>query len=153
LFLYKGFSRREDIALNLAGFFALGVAVCPMYAMKGYIPHSNTLHFTFAVLLFACMAYTAIWCKDDTLQWLPNPARRQYYRRLYNIIAFLMMIFPLTAFVLAVVSHSLQRYIFLAEAAGIWAFAAYWWTKSRELTESEAEIRALTGNLPPPSLP
>jgi hypothetical protein len=40
LYLYKGFSRREDVALNLAGAFALGVAVCPMYAQAGYIAFS-----------------------------------------------------------------------------------------------------------------
>jgi hypothetical protein len=150
LFLYKGFSRREDNALNLAGLCALGVAICPMYAQMGYIPLSNRLHGFFAVLLFACMAYTAIWCKDETLRWLPNPDRRAYYRRLYNIIALVMVLFPLIALALAVFSNSLQRYVFWAEWVGIWAFAAYWWTKSRELAESEAEIRAVTGRLTPP---
>ena len=30
LFLYKGFSKREDLALNFAGAFSVGVALCPM---------------------------------------------------------------------------------------------------------------------------
>src|SRR5262249_16287274 len=75
LYLYKGFSRGEDVALNLAGACALGVAVCPMYAQTGYIPFSNVLHYTFATLLFICMAYTAIFCHDGTLRWLADPDR------------------------------------------------------------------------------
>jgi hypothetical protein len=44
----------------------------------------------------------------------------------------------------------MQRYVFWIEAAGIWAFAAYWLTKSRELKESEVEIKAVTGTLTQP---
>jgi hypothetical protein len=151
LYLYKGFSRREDVALNLAGAFALGVAVCPMYAQTGYIPSSNLLHYTFAVLLFICMAYTAIFCHSETLRWLEDPARRAHYRRVYYVIGWFMGLFPLVGLLLAVFFDAVQRHIFWIEAAGIWAFAAYWYVKSRELEESEAEVKAVTGNLTPPS--
>ena len=59
-----------------------------------------------------------------------------------------MVLSPLIALVLAVFSDSLQRYVYWAEFAGIETFAAYWFVKSRELTESEAELRALAGKLP-----
>ena len=150
LYLYKGFSRRENIALNLAGLFALGVALCPMYAQTGYVPFSNILHFTFAVLLFICMAYTAIFCSDDTLQWIKDPTRRARYWAAYRIIGWFMGLFPLVGLALALSVHAVQNYVFWIEAAGIWAFAAYWLTKSRELKESEVEIRAVTGTLPQP---
>ena len=133
LYLYKGFSTREDIALNLAGLCALGVAVFPMYSETGYIPFSNILHFSFAILLFVCMAYTAIFCHEDTLQFVADPDRRKHYKVAYHIIGLFMGLFPLTGLILAVMSGAIQRQVFWIEAAGIWAFAAYWFTKSREL--------------------
>jgi hypothetical protein len=145
LFLYKGFSRGEDWALNLAGVFALGVAVCPMYAETGYIPVSNVLHFTFAILLFICMAYAAIFCHEETLRWIKNPNRRAHYKLAYHIIGWFMGLFPLVGLILAVFFGAVQRHVFWIEAAGIWAFAAYWFTKSRELKESQIERQVLTG--------
>jgi hypothetical protein len=121
-----------------------------MYAQTGYIPFSNILHFTFAVLLFLCMAYTAIFCTQDTLQWIADPERRARYRATYRIIGWFMALFPLIGLALALYFHAMQRYVFWIEAAGIWAFAAYWLTKSRELKESEVEIKAVTGTLTQP---
>jgi hypothetical protein len=153
LFLYKGFSSREDIALNLAGLFALGVALCPMYAQAGYIPFSNVLHFTFAVLLFICMAYAAIFCHEETLRWVKDANRRARYKVAYHVIGWFMGLFPLVGLILAVFFGAVQRHLYWIEFAGIWAFAAYWFTKSWELKESEMEMEALTGRLPqsPPS--
>lgn len=153
LYLYKGFSKREDVALNLAGLFALGVALCPMYAEADYIPFSNVLHFTFAVLLFICMAYTAIFCHEETLRWVANKNRRVRYKVAYHVIGWFMGLFPLVGLALAVFFGAVQRHVFWIEAAGIWAFAAYWFTKSRELKESQVEMKAATGTLtqPPPS--
>jgi hypothetical protein len=54
------------------------------------------------------------------------------------------VLFPLIALLLALFSNSLQRYTYWAEFAGIETFAAYWFVKSRELTESEADLRAVT---------
>jgi hypothetical protein len=143
LYLYKGFSRREDIALNFAGLFALGVAVCPMYAEAGYIPFSNVLHFTFAVLLFICMAYAAIFCHEETLQWVKDANLRARYKVIYHVIGWFMGLFPLVGLILAVFLGA-ERHVFWIEAAGIWAFAAYWFTKSRELKNVEMEVVAGT---------
>jgi hypothetical protein len=153
LFLYKGFSRREDIALNPAGLFALGVALCPMYAQAGYIPFSNVLHFTFAVFLFMSMAYAAIFCHEETLRWVKDANRRRRYKIAYHVIGWFMGLFPLVGLILAVFFGAVQRHLYWIEFAGIWAFAAYWFTKSWELKESEVEMEALTGSLPqrPPS--
>jgi hypothetical protein len=145
--MYKGFSKREDVALNCAGVFALGVAVCPMYVQAGYIPFSNVLHVAFAVLLFMSMAFTAIFCHEETVRWITDPARRARYRAAYHVIGWFMALFPVIGLVLAYFFGAVQRNVFWIEAAGIWAFAAYWLTKSRELKESEAEIRAVTGTL------
>lgn len=155
LFMYKGFSRWENIFLNLAGAFAVGVAMFPMFPQPGYFPFLDGLHlhYTFALLLFACMACTVIFCYRTTLRWVEDPNRRARYRMAYRVIAVLMVLFPLVAFVLAELSGGLQRYVYWAEFAGIWTFAAYWFTKSFELSESEGEVKALLASLKPPSKP
>lgn len=150
LYLYKGFSKREDVALNFAGLFALGVALCPMYYETNYIPFSNRLHFGFAILLFICMAYTAIFCHNDTLRWVADPNRRVRYKIAYHVIGWFMGLFPLVGLVLAVLFDAVHRQVYWIEAAGIWAFAAYWFTKSRELEESQLEMKVATGRLQPP---
>jgi uncharacterized membrane protein len=150
LYLYRGFSRREDVVLNFAGLFALGVALFPMYHETNYIPFSNVLHFSSAILLFICMAYTAIFCHEETLRWVTDKNRRLRYKVAYHIIGWFMGLFPLVGLVLAVMFGAVQRHVFWIEAAGIWTFAAYWFTKSRELKESQVEIKAATGRLTQP---
>lgn len=141
LYLYKGFSSRENIALNLAGLCALGVALCPMRVEPGYIPSSNILHFTFAVLMFICMAYTAIFCHNETLRWVRDADRRLRFKTAYYIIGWFMGLFPLTGIILAKSVDAVGQQVFWIEAAGTWAFAAYWFTKSLELKESEVELK------------
>jgi hypothetical protein len=147
LYLYKGFSKRENCALNVAGICALIVAVFPMYAEAGYIPLSNYVHFTAALILFACMAYTAIWCHDDTLKMMPDARLRKRYRHLYNIVGWFMALFPVIGLIAAMSLQAVQRQTFWIEAAGIWAFAAYWFIKSQELKTSEADMKAATGTM------
>jgi hypothetical protein len=99
------------------------------------------------------MAYTAIFCHEETLRWLQDPNARSHYRRAYRIIGFFMILFPAIGFVLAVIFGAEQRHIYWIELAGIWTFAAYWITKSIELRQSQAEIKAVTGQPPPPPKP
>lgn len=151
LYLYKGFSWREDWALNIAGVSAVAVAMCPMYAETGYIPSSNILHFSFAGLLFLCMAYTAVFCHDETLRWLKDEKARVRYRRAYQAIGFFMILFPAIGFALALIFDAEQRHTYWIELAGIWTFAAYWIAKSIELRQSQAEMKVVTGQSPPPT--
>ena len=151
LFMYKGFSWWENKFLNFAGAFAVGVALFPMFPQPGYFPFFDGLHlhYTFALLLFACMACTVIFCYRSTLRWIADKNVRARYRSTYRVIAGLMVFFPLVAVVLAELSGGLQRYIFWAELAGIWTFAAYWFTKSLELSNSEGELKLLLATLTP----
>lgn len=154
LFLYKGFSRWENRFLNFAGAFAVGVAMFPMFPQPGYFPFFDGLHlhYTFALLLFGCMACTVIFCYRATLQWVADLKRRALYRMVYRVIAGLMVLFPLVAVVLNELSGG-HRYVYWAELAGIWTFSAYWFVKSLELSRSEGELKALLANLPAPPRP
>jgi hypothetical protein len=71
LILYKGFSKKEDRALNLAGVMALGVAFFPMSAGKCnncVSWDSSKVHFLLACILFTSMAFVALFCTKESLQ-------------------------------------------------------------------------------------
>jgi hypothetical protein len=61
-----------------------------------------------------------------------------------------MLLSPIAALVLTIVTNASSRIIFVAEAFGVWSFAAYWWVKSQEMALSGAEKRALEGKIAPP---
>src|SRR5262245_10147984 len=62
LYLYKGYSTLENILLNLAGGFAVGVAMIPCNCWPTAIGASSTLHGFVAVSFFLCMAAVCLFC-------------------------------------------------------------------------------------------
>lgn len=63
------------------------------------------------------------------------------------IIGLAMIASPAIAFALTVLARQYSSYTFIAEAVGILAFGTYWLTKSRELSITQAERKALRGEL------
>ena len=132
LYLYKGFSNKENWALNIAGICALGVAIFPTQSKFG-------IHGIFAIVLFLCIAFVAIWCTQETLEYLASKEQQKRFKRVYNTLGLLMVASPASAAVLTLMFNNPSSYTFFVEAAGVLAFAAFWWTKSRELAFSDAE--------------
>ena len=147
LHLYKGFSKQENIALNLAGFFAVGVALIPMEWGCGDVCKKITLHGICAISLFLCIAYVCIFRASDTLRLLKNKVLQARYRRIYTLIGVGMVLSPLIAVLMTVIFRQFESYTFFAEAAGIWIFASYWLVKSYELSSTNAERRVLRGKI------
>ena len=139
--LYRGFSTRENWTLNLAGIFAIGVALFPMEWDCGDACRKFSLHGFFAVSLFLCMAYVCIRCASETLHLLKNPSIEDRYRKIYKWLGIGMIIAPIIAWVLTVVFR--HAYVFIIEFVGIAIFAAYWLVKSHELKSTEPEIKIL----------
>jgi len=145
LYLYKGFTAKENIALNLAGLFAIGVARFPMaWGCGDDCPKINAHGFC-AVALFLCIAFVCMRCSRDTLKLITDDQKQNSFRLRYRIIGVIMIASPLTAFILSLLAFDIHKYVFFIEASGIWAFALFWWTKSSELSQSSAELRALHG--------
>jgi len=143
LYLYKGFSNKENVLLNVAGFGGLGVALFPMGhtcgATSGWVPIAHTVS---ALTAFFCLALVAWFCTKQSLPLLPNDERRAFYQWRYKVISVCMGAFPAAA--AAIVWFFGQNYVvFAVEAAGLIAFGAYWLTKGQEFAESDAEMRAL----------
>ena len=149
LYLYKGYSNKENVALNLAGMFAALVALLPTAAGGQPSGLISKLHATSAVLFFLCIAYVSLARSRDTLPLLP-PARRRRYDRLYKSTGWAMILSPAAAVVLSLpflASTQVNTVKFWVEALAVWAFAAYWIVKTGEMRESTAERRALDAEL------
>ena len=145
LYLYKGFTDRENIALNLAALFAIGVAYFPMSWNCGSDCPNGNLHGTCAFALFACLAYVALFRSRDTLPALQDPALERRYRNLYSITSALMLFSPVAAIVLHALFQKYNALTFFLELCGIYAFALFWLIKSLEMSHSQAEEQALRG--------
>ena len=150
LYLYKGFSNKENIALNLAGVFAALVALLPTAAADQPRGLISTLHMASAVSFFLCIAYVSLARSGDTLPLVVSEHRRRRYERLYKSTGWAMIASPAAAVVLSLAFKSSRRVdtlTFWVEALAVWSFAAYWIIKTGEMRESTAERRALDAEL------
>lgn len=148
--LYKGFTCRENMVLNVAGAFAAGVALFPMGKIVIYERITSkgtnlTLHGLCAVLLFVCMFYVAVWGKRRTLRLMKDPPRR-YFTYAYNTIAGAMVCFIVIGMALNLLfgntgDKAKDSTIFFVEAAGVWVFAAFWAVKTYEMVLLNRKVR------------
>lgn len=157
LYLYKGFSRAENWALNLAGALAVGVALVPTSPRcgEGTIT-APSLHGIFAVLFFLSIAYVAVFRASDTLSLVRDARRARGFREVYRALGALMVVAPLSAVGLGVAVRRGTTggpMLFLAESLAVLTFAAYWLVKSREMSETDAERLALDRELARVSAP
>ena len=149
LYLYKGFTEKENYALNAAALFAIGVASFPMKwtcdGCGGWTPHGFC-----AIGLFACLVYVVWFRSSDTLPYLPPGESPKKFARWYALIGLFMAASPLIALVTNWVFGE-KWFVILVETLGVWAFAAYWYGKSKELKLSHATRMALAGAMPSPA--
>jgi hypothetical protein len=149
LYLYKGFSTKENVALNLAGIFAVLVAVLPTAATASDGGFVSMLHGTSAVLFFLSIAYVSLFRSRDTLGLLP-PAKQAQYARRYLWTGLAMIASPLAAVGLSFALEPASRFrtmVFWSETVAVWTFAVYWIIKTGEMRLSEAEKRTLNAGL------
>lgn len=149
LYLYRGFSRAEDWALNLAGFCVVGVAWIPTDP-PGSPARLLTWHGGLAVAFFLCIAFVCITRASDTLSLIRDTGEARRFRRIYQGLGWAMVVAPISAAVLGSVLRTTEGpnpTVFFVEAAGVWVFATYWFVKSRELAKTRAAELALEGKL------
>lgn len=142
LILYRGYSRGEDRALDLAGVAALLVAFVPTdrREVPGVAaPHfwSGLVHLGAAAAFFALIAYVCVFRSGDTLK-LMDEERRRPYRSTYRLLGAAMLAVPAAAWAVRYLpGATAYPYVFFAELAGILVFAAFWLVKSREIAALE----------------
>ena len=149
LYLYKGFSTKENVALNLAGVFALLVALLPSAGPSADPGLVSMLHKISAVLFFVCIAYVSLFRSRDTISLLPKE-KQGLYAGAYLATGLAMFASPFAAVILSFALEPTSRFrtlIFWVEAFAVWAFAVYWIIKTREMRVTKAEKRALDAEL------
>jgi hypothetical protein len=140
LFLYKGYSRFEELALDFAAIFLIGVALVPMCGSGvGQCPSLSFLHGWFAIAFFILIALVAIFDSFSGLREAQDPTRQGRYRLWYLATGAGMIALPGLAFVLHYFLGRADTLTFWVELAGIYAFAFYWSTKTRELRKTVAD--------------
>jgi hypothetical protein len=157
LYLYKGFSKAENVLLNLAAVFGVIVAIVPEnlddYQVKtceglrelaqrqeGAFPW----HYVAAVSMFVCLALVCWTCATRTLKYLPSQEKslERSFRWSYLVIGAFMVGFPAVGVIFNDFLRA-ESLVFFIELAGIWTFAAYWTVKSIELMISRADAQKL----------
>ncbi len=147
LYLYKGFTKLENVLLNAAGALAVGVAVFPMAWPPSDSAAAFSLHGACAVLAFVCLAVVAWVTPERSLRLMEDEAKRRRYRAFYRAVAIFMFVFPIVAWVTAAFLGITGKWIFVMEALGLLGFLGYWVAKSLEMSETQAEGKALRGLL------
>lgn len=144
LIMYKGFSVAEDRMLDVAGIFAICVALFPS-------GDPLRLHGVSAISMFACLFYVVRSAARRTLEESRKSglSEKDYhlYRRTYSTIAWLFIILPMIAALPWLTNREYQAILYV-EWAAIWVFACYWVVKSRELFRSSLDEKAAAGVIP-----
>lgn len=150
LYLYKGFSVFENRWLNLAGTFAILVAMlptkdgcqCPCDTFTTRLAHGVCAVLFFATIVFVCRRSAA-----ETLPLLKDEARNNWYSKWYRALGVAIIVLPL---LISVFTLLVQRGLapenrtigLVAETLAIWTFALYWYRKGQEIEEIRAQDAA-----------
>lgn len=150
LYLYRGFSKGENIALNLAGIFAAGVALLPnaafdstvermdIFSLTPIAPHTHHLHVVCAVSFFLSIAYVCMFRAKDSLRLIDDDTVAARYRRIYTFFGILMVVAPAIVAGLAYFHQQIlenkTNVVFFVEAGAVWVFSAYWLVKTCEFS-------------------
>jgi hypothetical protein len=144
LYSYKGFSVRENVALNIAGIFAVLTALNP--CVCGDPGRSPSIHGVSAVSFYLAMAYVCLRCAPETLELSDDNKFKATFSRLYRIIGWSLIASPVLAVLASFFLNQFDKKQFFIETLGLLTFAAYWLVKSREMSRTEAEKQAVAGN-------
>lgn len=139
LFLYKGYTRRENQALNLAGVCAPLAALFPMNPAGDCAADAAgfSWHGAFAVGFFLAIAYVCVCLyRDDATDAMPPARRRRYHAvsrtcggvMLACIGAALLYNFLMPAAIKA--AWCSRSVVFWLEAVAVAAFSVHWFFKS-----------------------
>jgi hypothetical protein len=136
LYFYKGYSAKEDWALDVAGLAAAAIASFPMDWPPGAgATWVGTVHYSSATAFFLAIAFVCLFCSGDTLAALKDERRRGRFRRIYAALGIAMVAVPLAVLVLPFGSFVVLG----IEVGGIWIFSLFWLVKSREIALIEAQ--------------
>lgn len=145
LYAYKGYSKVDDLAGNIAAFLALGVAFFPTSVGEPFtkcLPHEiNTglegkIHFISAALLFLTLAFFSLFLFTKS-KGKKKSTNKIIRNRIYKICGYLILLCILLIacyfFFFSKKFPALAGYrpVFWLETFALWAFSISWATKSK----------------------
>jgi hypothetical protein len=140
LFFYKGYDKWDNWTGNLAGFFALVIAIFPTVEEGPYDWQAH-VHFYSAVCLFVTLAGISLFLFTKTG---PDPTKRKLKRNMIYIICGSVMIVSLIAgeaFILFFEDdHPDSDFVFWVETVALVAFGVSWLTKGGTLYPDKKKI-------------
>lgn len=142
LLLYRGYSTREDWALNGAGVAAMVVALAPTdWPHDAPRTATGLTHYGAAAAFFLLAAYVCMFRSGDTLRLMRDAARAAMFRATYRLLGLLMALLPLTVWAVHLLLPRREEpaVLFFVEAAGLYVFATFWTVKSREIAALERQ--------------
>lgn len=148
LVFYKGYTRRENWALNVAGVSATFVSLFPTDCQKQpgqtcadeVFAASATIHGLAAVVFFTLIGYVCVCRSRDTLTLMTDEARRAMFRKAYWALGVVMVLTPLVGIAIKLGDHdAAEKWILIVEVVGIYVFAAFWALKSYEIRLIEGQ--------------
>lgn len=169
LIAYKGFSRREDWALNLGGVLACCIALFPMNPADALaciqpgcvgecleqslrldrtadVAITSKLHYPAAMSFYVVLGFVMIFCSHSTLHLVPAKERR-WYLAAYPTLGVLFVgsmvavYMLLNSFAPTATEECRDRWKFWVEVAGIASFAAFWLVKTLECAKHKTDRR------------
>lgn len=147
MYLYKGFTRLENVLLNVASILAIGVALFPMSWPPGSGGGAFSRHGACAIGAFLCLALVAWLSPRRSLKLMREAPKRARFAMAYWGVAVFMTVFPIVAWILTTLLGEPGKVVFTMEALGLLGFVGYWLLKSFEMRITQAEAKALRGVL------
>lgn len=154
LLSYKGYGRADDLAGNLACFFAIGVALFPTLPTEGPVTaldeRKSAVHFIFAASFLLTLTYFALFLFTKSNK---KPSEMTPLKRIRNTVyrtcggIMLLSILLLTIYFLTqggvgpFFGSSVP--IFWLETVAIFAFGVSWFVKSEVILKDKEEIPAV----------
>jgi hypothetical protein len=139
LFLYKGYTPRENWVLNVAGVCGPLIALFPTHQLNDCVPASGglSLHMLFAAIFFAAISYACVFLQAVGPE--PLSPRVQRYRNISKTCGVLMLLCIGTALAYSTLlprdikaAWCEWSVLFWLEAVAVSAFAVHWIVKSLE---------------------
>jgi ABC-type Fe3+-siderophore transport system permease subunit len=133
LFFYKGYDRWDDLAGNMAGFCALGIALFPT-VKEGPYDLSAWIHFFSASCFFLILAVYSLFL--FTRREITPSGRKLKRNNIYQICGSVMIVCLGSILVFMIffeAQHRQSEFVFWAETVALVAFGISWLTKGGSL--------------------
>ena len=136
LLSYKGYLLKDNVAANIAGFCAIGVALFPVSAEGSSTGQViEIFHYIFAISFFLTLAYVSIALFTKTKEGAVPDERKNRRNSVYRICGWTMVVSIALVGVYYIIPGDMQdvlrgfRPVFVLEAIAVIAFGVSWLTK------------------------